>query len=53
MNLEPITIKMGFNHSLMLVTFQYGGLNHLELYFIKTIEACLLIINFDCRYLEL
>ena len=38
----------------MFVTFQYRGLNHLELYCTLTIKAWLKSdINFDCRYLEL
>ena len=38
----------------MFVTFQYRGLNHLELYCSLIIEAGLkLCIQFDCRYLIL
>ena len=45
---------MGFDHFIMLMTFQYRGLNHLELYCILTIEVWLkLNMNSDCRYLEL
>ena len=47
------TIKMGFNHFRMHVTFQYRGLHHLDMYCTLIIEAWLkLNIHFDCRYLE-
>ena len=50
MILEPIIMFF----MILFVTFQYRVLNHLELYCILTIEACLkLSINFNCRYLEL
>ena len=48
------TIKMGFNHFWMLVTFQYRGLHHLDMYCTLIIEAWLKSnIHFDCRYLEI
>ena len=48
------TIKMGFNHFWMFVTFQYRWLHHLDMYCTLIIEAWLnLNIQFDCRYLEL
>ena len=48
------TIKMGFNHFLMFVTFQYRGLHHLDMYCTLITEAWLQSnIHFDCRYLEL
>ena len=48
------TIKMGFNHFWMLVTFQYRGLHHLGMYCTLIIEAWLKSnIHFNCRYLEL
>ena len=33
------TIRKGFDHFLTRATFQYRGLNHLEQYYILTIEA--------------
>ena len=48
------TIKIGFNHFWMLVTFQYRGLLHLDMYCTLIIEAWLKSnIHFNCRYLEL
>ena len=48
------TVKMGFNHFLMLVTFQYRGLHHLDMYCTLITAAWLKSnIHFDCRYLEL
>ena len=45
---------MGFNRFWMLVTFQYRGLHHLDMYCTSMIEAWLKSnIHFDCRYLEL
>ena len=38
----------------MVVTFQYGGLHHLDLYCTLIIKACLKsTIHFDCKYLQL
>ena len=46
------TIKWVSIIFLMVVTFQYRGLNHLDC--TLTIEAWLILnIHFDCRYLEL
>ena len=48
------TIKMGFNHFWMFVTFQYRGLHHLDMYCTLIIEVWLKSnIHFDCRYLGL
>ena len=45
---------MGFNHFWMLVTFQYRGLYHLDMYCTLIIEAWLKSnIHFYCRYLEI
>ena len=45
---------MGFNYFIRFVTFQYRGLNNLELHCILIIEAWLnLNIYFDYRHLEL
>ena len=48
------TIKIGFNHFKVFVTFRYRGLHHLDTYCTLIIEAWLKSnIYFDCRYLEL
>ena len=43
------TTKMGCNHVLMYVPFQYRGLHHLELYCILTIEAVFFCCLFICK----
>ena len=44
-------IRKGFDHFLLLVTFRYRGLNHLEQYCILTIDSSLAIISLRKREL--